>query len=85
MKLGQSAKSLYDNPTTKDDMIHPEMNLPAKLFDKAYKVGDKCTIELVGVIENMGKEQYRVKFLDGKEIETAKESAKEESLLKRAK
>lgn len=85
MKLGKKMSELYDAPTSKDQMMYPEVNLPAALFDKSYKVGDKCVIEFTGTIENMGKNDYRVKLLEGKEVETPGEDKKEESLLKKAK
>lgn len=86
MKLGQNADTFYGiEKSTKDRMIYPEVSLPAQLFDKAYKVGDKCVVEFTGTIENMGKDQYRIKLIEGKEVETPAEDKKEESLLKRAK
>lgn len=86
MKLGQKPDQFYGmDSASKDKMIYPEVSLPAGLFDKAYKVGDKCVVELTGTIENMGKDQYRVKLLEGKEVESMKESKKEETLLRSAK
>ena len=83
MKLGQKISTMYDSKPA--DMMHPQMSLPSKLFDKSYQVGDKCIIELVGTIESMGKDNYSVKFLEGKEVESTAEAKKEESLLKQAK
>lgn len=86
MQLGQKAEKFYGvEPSSKDAMIYPEVSLPSKLFDKSYKVGDKCVIEFTGTIENMGKDNYRVKLIEGTEVETPAEDKKEESLLKKAK
>lgn len=86
MKLGQKPEQFYGMDTaSKDKMIYPEVSLPSSLFDKTYKVGDKCVIEFTGTIENMGKDQYRIKLLEGTEVETQAEDKKEESLLKKAK
>lgn len=87
--LGQTSTSLYDmEPMNKDSKIYPEISLPASMFDKSYKVGDKCTFELDGVIENMGKKQFRIKLTAGVEIESQAEEKKEskkESVLSGAK
>lgn len=86
MKLGQKASTLYNSPSEKDPMIYPEVSLPSALFTgSGYKVGSKCVVEFTGVIENMGKDSYRVKLTEGKEVETAAEDKKEESLIKKAK
>lgn len=86
MKLGQKASTFYGSPSTeKDPMIYPEVSLPTALFDKAYKIGDKCVIELTGTIESMSKESYRIKLTEGIESESPATEKKEDSILKKAK
>lgn len=75
--LGIKYTDLYDNPTSPDDKNYPTVSLPASLFDKSYKVGDKCILELEGSIENMGKKEYRIKLLNGVETESAGTEKKE--------
>lgn len=77
MKLGIKTSTLYNSKPT--DEYHPEVSLPASLFQRKYAVGDKCKLEITAIIENIGKDQYRVKLLEGNEKDSG------ESLLKKAK
>jgi hypothetical protein len=73
MELGQKMSEMYDHPTSKDQKYYPEVSLTAKMFNNAYKVGDKVKLEFTGTIENMGKETFRIKLLEGSECGTKKE------------
>jgi hypothetical protein len=77
MKLGIKASTMYDSKPA--DEYHPEVSLPSALFKGKYGVGDKCKLTITGVIENMGKDMYRVKLLEGDEMDSGS------SLLKKAK
>lgn len=84
MKLGQKPEDFYGMAKENaDKMIYPEVSLPSSMFDGSYKVGDKCVLQFTGTIENMGKDNYRVKLLDGSELDKPVSTA--ESLLTKAK
>lgn len=83
MDLGTKPSKMYDAPSS-NKKYYPGVSLPASLFEGTYKPGDTCVIEFKGRIESMGKDNYYVELIEGKEVESAATEKKEESLLKKA-